>query len=318
MIDLVTIGETMISLVPRVSDNVRYGTEFIMRIAGAESNTAIGVQKLGHTAGWIGRIGNDDFGQYVLRMIRAEGVDTSQVTTDREHQTGIMFKGFSQAFGSYVNYYRDLSAASFMEPSVIHEKYIANARILHLTGITPLLSSSCYKTLRYATGIAKAGRTLISFDPNIRFKLWKEQDHSDMLKEFISLSDILLIGLEEADYLFHENDVDKLVKLLFSSYSLQYIAIKDGKNGAWVSDQKATHYIPPVKCRSIDSIGAGDAFNAGFLSGLLEGRDLEICGKMGGISGAHATESTGDIEGLLSKNDMADILNNNKIHFLSR
>lgn len=314
MIDLVTIGETMVSLVPKSSDPIRYGAEFLMRIAGAESNTAIGVQKLGHRTGWISRLGNDEFGQFILRMIRAEGIDTSQVIFDTEHKTGIMFKGITQNGESNVNYYRDLSATTYLEPSNIDEKSIANAKILHFTGITPILSKSCYLSIKSAIEIAKANDTLISFDPNIRFKLWKDIDHSDIIKEFISLSDIIEIGLEEADYLFHTLDIETIFSTIFSMYQNKYIALKDGKNGAWVSNRTETHFIPPVKCSSVDSVGAGDAFNAGFLSGLLDNKDLITCGTMGGIAGAFATGSYGDIEGLLSKEEMLDILHNRTVH----
>ncbi len=146
--DLVTIGETMVSFVPKNYNSLQYGADFTMRIAGAESNTAIGVRKLGHTAGWISRIGNDEFGQFVLRMIRAEGIDTSQVTVDKEHKTGLMFKSTSPSNETRVIYYRDSSAATYLDPSLISESYIADAKILHLTGITPILSNSCYETLR--------------------------------------------------------------------------------------------------------------------------------------------------------------------------
>ena len=311
--DLVTIGETMVSFVPKNNNSVQYGTDFSMRIAGAESNTAIGVQKLGHSAGWISRVGKDDFGQFILRMIRAEGVDTSQVTMDKEHKTGIMFKATSPSKETRVFYYRDSSAATYLEPALINESYIADTKILHMTGITPILSKSCYETLKYAIKAAKASRTLISFDPNIRFKLWKDQDYSNMMKEFISLSDILLIGLKEAEYLFHNDNIDTICKMMFSLYNLQYVAIKDGSNGALVADKEHCHFIPAVNCKSIDPIGAGDAFNAGFLSGLLDNLDLYTCGRLGGIAGAYATTTWGDIEGLLSKEEMLDILNSKTI-----
>ncbi len=127
------------------------------------------------------------------------------------------------------------------------------------------------------------------------------------------MSDILLIGREEADFLFHSNKIEVIFDRMFSSYNLQYVAIKDGGNGAWVADKEQNHFIPAVKCKSIDSVGAGDAFNAGFLSGLLDNQDLITCGRLGGIAGAYATTTFGDIEGLLSKEEMLDILNNKTI-----
>jgi len=310
LIELVTVGETMISFTPQTSDAIRYGTTYSMRIAGAESNTAIGVQHLGHNTGWISRLSQDDFGHYILRMIRAEGVDTSNIIIDKQHSSGLMFKNISHCGETSVLYYRGDSATTFLHPSDLSSDYIAQAKILHLTGITPILSESCYTTLKKAAEIAKSANTLISFDPNIRRKLWHGVDYTSTILEFIELSDIVLLGLDEAFQLYTTNDYKEIMDTVFSSTTVKYLAIKDGKNGAWVADRKASFFIPPKSCNPVDSIGAGDAFNAGFLSGLLDDLDLETCGKMGGIAGACATETKGDIEGYPDKIQMNNILNN--------
>lgn len=313
MQEFVTIGETMISLVSNNQNPIQYGTNFSMRIAGAESNTAIGVQKLGHQAGWISRIGNDEFGHYLLRMIRAEGIDVSQVSLCSEHKTGIMFKSISMSRDTLITYYRDLSAATYMTPSDINEAYIANAKILHLSGITPILSKSCYETVQCAIEIAKSHGVKISFDPNIRLKLWRNNDYSHIIKDIISKSDIILMGISEANHIFHTDIIENITDTIFTHSHAQHVALKDGKNGAWVANGGELLFIPPVECSSVDSVGAGDAFNAGFLSGILDKKDLKTCGLMGGIAGAYATSTYGDIEGLLSKNEMYEILENRAV-----
>jgi len=307
---LVTIGETMVSFVPQSNELLRYGASLKMYIAGAESNTAIGVQKLGHSASYITRIGDDSFGQFILRMIRAEGVDTSYVKIDTEYPTGIMFKEPLPNRETAVHYYRTDSAASHLNIHDIPEDAIAQAKILHFTGITPILSDSCRQAVFQAIEIAAANGCSISFDPNIRAKLWKINDYSPLMKEIISKSSYLLLGLDEAFTLYDTNDIQELRSIIFSSGNLQYLAIKNGSNGAWVCDNDQILHIPPVSCNCIDPVGAGDAFNAGFISGILKDEPLSVCGSIAAITGARATETPGDIEGMITERDIHNTQNN--------
>ena len=106
-----------------------------------------------------------------------------------------------------------------------------------------------------------------------------------------------LLGLDEADALFGLRDPDAIFDLLFRDGCAQYVAIKDGGNGAWVADKTTREKLPPYPCKPIEPIGAGDGFNAGFLAGILQGRDVVTAGRMGAICGALATQTPGDVEG---------------------
>lgn len=310
MSKLVTIGETMVSFVPQPQENLRFGASLTMRIAGAESNTAIGVCTYGHSVSFITRVGEDCFGQYVLRMIRAEGVDVSGVLTDALHPTGLMFKEPLPGHKTGVHYYRSGSAASYLSPKDLNETLIRQADILHITGITPILSHSCLETVYAALDIAKAGNTLISFDPNIRFKLWNGQDYKNLMLELMRRCDIILTGRDESAYLYDTYEIDNLYQRLFSDCpSLRYLAIKDGADGAWAADRTQLLFVPAADCDCVDPVGAGDAFNAGFLSGLLSDEPLEKCAAIGAVSGARATETIGDIEGFVTRQEMDAILN---------
>lgn len=300
----------MVSFVPHINESLRYGASLKMYIAGAESNTAIGVQRLGHCASFITRVGDDSFGQYILRMIRAEGVDTSYVKIDPEYPTGIMFKEPLPSQETSVHYYRMGSAASHLSIQDISEEAISQAKILHFTGITPILSDSCKQAVFQSMEIAAASQCAISFDPNIRIKLWKQNDYSALMREIIKKSSYLLLGLEEASVLYGTDDIQKLCSTIFATGKLQYLAIKNGSNGAWVCDNDKILHIPPVPCNCIDPVGAGDAFNAGFLSGVLKGESLSVCGSIAAVTGARATETSGDIEGLVTERDIQNTQNN--------
>lgn len=310
MKQLVSIGETMVSLVSHPNESIKYGASLKMRIAGAESNTLIGTRKLGHRASFISKLGKDSFGQFILRMIRAEDVDTSYVSFDCEHSTGIMFKELNSQHDTIVQYYRSNSAAAHLSPTDIPEVAIATADMFHFTGITPILSESCEATIHCALEIASSNNCDISFDPNIRYKLWKNNDYSNLMRQLIQKSNHILLGLSEAKVLYDTDKPEQIMQHIFRSPSIKTVSLKNGANGAWVSDGEKCIFLPPVPCHCIDPIGAGDAFNAGFLSSLLDQKSLEECGYVASLMGAKATESFGDIEGLLLKEELADIMNN--------
>lgn len=301
MLDMITIGETLVAFAPTENIRLRYANGFRMRVAGAESNTAIALQKLGRSTGWISRVGDDEFGAYILAMVRAEGVDTSRVLVDPTHRTGVLFKQPLPGNETEVAYYRDNSAASTLSPQDIDESSIAGAKLLHITGITPALSNSCLATIRYAVEVARKHNIPISFDPNIRRKLWQKEEFVPILLELVAQSNILLLGLDEAQALFGTGEIDQIFDTVFSYPGISHLAVKNGGVGSYVGSGRQYTHIAPYTCHCIDPVGAGDGFNAGFLFGLLEGMSAVDCGKIGNIVGALATETKGDIEGYPSR-----------------
>lgn len=296
MTKLITIGETMAAFTPDSQGPLRYVTGFGVRTAGAESNVAVGLAKLGVSAGWLSRLGKDEFGVFIRNQLRAEGVDCSRVIFDPAHRTGVMFKetgvGETKVF-----YYRENSAASHLSVDDLSEELFDGCEVLHLSGITPVLSDSCRQMTLKAVELAKKAGIMVSFDPNIRRKLWGTTDYVPLIRSITMQSEIVLMGLDEAEVLFGERDVDKILDKLFNEGCAKYVAIKDGGNGAWAADKSTREKIPPYPCKPIEPIGAGDGFNAGFLAGILQGKDVVTAGRMGGICGALATQTPGDVEG---------------------
>ena len=293
---LVTIGETMAAFTPDAAGPLRYVSGFGVRTAGAESNVAVGIAKLGLQAVWMSRLGKDEFGAFIRNQLRGEGVDCSRVIFDPGHRTGVMFKetgvGETKVF-----YYRENSAASHLCPEDLTEELFADAQVLHLSGITPVLSDSCREMTLEAVRMAKKAGVPVSFDPNIRRKLWGERDFVPLIRGLTLDSEIVLLGLEEAEALFGIRDPEEIVRLLREQGCARYVAVKDGGNGAWVADGEKMVKIPPHPCKPVEPIGAGDGFNAGFLAGILLGKDVETAGRMGGVCGALATQTPGDVEG---------------------
>lgn len=296
--DVVTFGETMVLFTPVTTGPLRFATQFTKTIGGAESNVAIGLARLGHQVSWISRLGEDEFGLYVRNFIRGEGVDTSGVTVDSQHPTAVFFKERQIMQETKVYYYRRGSAASFMTPEDLDENLIAQAKVLHLTGITPALSASCRETVEHAIRLAKKYEVKIVFDPNIRLKLWSKQEARTVLNGIASQCDIVMPGLEEGEILTGEATPEGIAEKLLQQ-GAKLVVIKLGERGAfYASADGLQEYVPgfPV-AQVVDPIGAGDGFAAGFISGFLRGWSWREAVSLGNRVGAYAVTVTGDVEG---------------------
>ncbi|MFC4402751.1 sugar kinase [Gracilibacillus xinjiangensis] len=310
--DVVTLGESMILLTPESNGPMRYAATFSRKIGGAESNFAIGLARLGFKTGWISKVGDDEFGRAIISFIRGEGVDVSQVKSDRNAPTGIYFKELRNRTDVRVQYYRNESAASTLSKTDICEEYIAQASYLHITGITPALSESCYEAIKKSMIIAKNNEVKIIFDPNLREKLWTSKEKAkQVMLEIAAQADIVLPGLSEAAYLFGEEEPEVYGSNLLE-LGAEIVILKAGKKGTYYFTKEQSGFVAsfPVD-QVIDPVGAGDGFAAGFTSGLLDGIAIEEAVKRGNAIGAMVTMVNGDVEGLPEKNEIDRFLKPN-------
>ncbi|MEC0297334.1 sugar kinase [Peribacillus frigoritolerans] len=307
--DVVSLGETMILFSPEETGQLRYNRNYSSRVAGAETNTLIGLAKLGYQTGWMSRVGKDELGKRIIASVRGEGVDTSFVKEDESAPTGLFLKERTTVDSSKVFYYRKFSAASKMTPADVEESYIAKAEILYLTGITPALSDSCKETVFHAIKVARNNGVKIVFDPNIRKTLLDEKVGRDMLLEIVAKADIILPGISEGDYLFQTKDC-KQIAAECKRLGAEMAIVKLGEEGAYYSTSKDSGYIEAYPVKTVlDPIGAGDGFAAGVLSGLLDARSIQETVKRGCAIGALATRVSGDIEGLPDREALDEYMN---------
>ncbi len=298
-LDVVTLGESMVLLLAEQPGPMREATTFRRYIAGAESNLAIGVSRLGHAAGWFSRVGDDEFGRAVVFRIRGEGVDTSRVKTDPSGPTGLVIRERRESGPIEQVYYRRESAASRMSPADLDVAYLSGARFLHLTGITPALSESCSQTVFAAADMARAAAVSVVLDPNYRSKLWDPPEAREVLRRLAGHCDILLPGMEEAQLLTGQADPELAARELLS-LGPGLVVIKLGAEGALAVDKDGLVTRAPAQRveRIVDPVGAGDAFAAGLLSGLLRGFGLDEALNLANRCGALAMMSPGDMEAL--------------------
>lgn len=296
-LDLITFGESMVLFSPGEKGPMRHVHSFTKSIAGAESNVAIALSRLGQKVGWFSNLGDDEFGRYIKFMIRGEGVDVSRAKVDTENQTGLVFKELFEHVNPNVYYYRKNSAASYMQPSDLDEDYIRSAKMLHITGITPALSQSAKETTLRAIDIAKEAGVTVSFDPNIRLKLWSLEDAKETILEICQKVDVLFPGIDESEILLGTTDTTEILER-FHAMGVSEIALKLGKEGCIVSDKATSKFIPGYIVENVeDSVGAGDGFAAGYLSSRLKGLTIEEAGDFANGVGAMATLVKGDSEG---------------------
>lgn len=287
----------MVLFNPDATGPLRYVHHFSKSIAGAESNVAIALARLGHQVGWFSKLGNDEFGRYIQAVIRGEGVDVSKTVIDPIANTGLIFKERFAHANPNIYYYRRHSAASNIEISDLDLDYITSCKILHLTGITPALSIKAREAVNYAIEGAKAKGVKISFDPNIRLKLWSPQEARSVLLELAQQADIIFPGVDEGKHLIGIDDPRKITEA-FLEMGCETVAVKLGKKGCYAANREEAHFIEGyIIEKPEDTVGAGDGFAAGFLSGLLRNKSLVDCGKLANAIGAMATLVRGDMEG---------------------
>ncbi|WP_330389097.1 sugar kinase [Alkaliphilus peptidifermentans] len=295
--ELITFGETMVLFNPDSTGPLRYIHNFSKSIAGAESNVAIALARLGHNVGWFSKLGNDEFGRYIQSVIRGEGVDVSRVVTDYEKSTGLLFKERFAHANPNVYYYRRYSAASDISLDDIDIDYIKSSKILHVTGITLALSEKTRETAFKVIEIAKENKCLISFDPNIRLKLWNIKEAKSVILEMAKMADIVFPGADEGRQLLDTEDPIEIGKA-FLNMGSSIVAVKLGKEGCYITGKGQEEFIEGyVIDKPEDTVGAGDGFAAGFLSGILKDYSLIECGKLANAVGAMATLVKGDMEG---------------------
>lgn len=295
-----TLGESMVQLNPTTPGPLRYARTFERHAAGSESNVAIGAVRMGLEAMWVSRVGKDEFGQYLLQTFRGEGVDVSRVVIDESAPTGVYFlqRDFPVSGHSSVIYYRAGSAASRLQPEDVDQEVLGRADALHLSGITLALSQSARRTAFLTAQTARQAEKLVSFDTNLRLKLWSPEDARPHVSEMIGLTDVLFIG--ERDYLHLWGRTPRIPDSLedLQQQGPQWVILKRGERGAvallngQLIDQAA------FSVRVEDKTGAGDALAAAVLAGILQGRDLTHTMRVAVAAAAIVCTVRGDFEAI--------------------
>ncbi|MFE2260315.1 sugar kinase [Streptomyces griseosporeus] len=275
--DVVTLGESMVTFLPTRPGRLADVPSFERSIGGAESNVACMLAAAGHSVRWISRVGADGFGDHLVERIGAYGVDVTHVDRDPHRPTGVYFRtaGERGTDAHEVAYYRAGSAASAMSPADVDLTAARSARILHLSGITAALSPDCLALLLELTAPAP-DRPLISFDVNHRPGLWCSSERgAEVLRELARRADIVFVGADEAREAWGVAGGAEEVRGLLPEPDV--LVVKDGERGATLfgsPGRAPVTFVTAPHVNVVATTGAGDAFAAGFLHATL--RDLPV------------------------------------------
>ncbi|MEH7745707.1 sugar kinase [Neobacillus drentensis] len=296
---IMTVGEPMALFVANQEGSLEKVEQFDRFVAGAEVNFSIGMSRLGHEVTYITQLGMDPFGKNIETFLRQNAIDTTYVTYNANYLTGMQWKekvvsGDPEVFSARKN-----SAASHMDVETIAHLNWDGFDHIHLTGIPPALSAGCREMVYELMKVARERGVQISYDPNLRPGLWADkQEMVQIINDLACRADIVLPGIEEGKLLTGKEDVHEIAAY-YHAAGVKTVVIKLGAAGAFTSSQGEQFYTEgfPVK-KVVDTVGAGDGFAVGVVSGILEGLPLKEAVKRGTAIGALAVMSPGDNDGL--------------------
>ncbi|MGY0402155.1 sugar kinase [Carnobacterium jeotgali] len=309
--DVVLIGEAMGLFSANESGKLDDASYFSKTVAGAEVNVSIGLSRLGMDVELITRLGEDYFGRYILKFLESEGIGTEFVSFDEKSNTGFMLKSKTEEGDPETAYYRKGSAFSELSiEDLIDLVDFKKVKVLHITGIPSAVSRSVRSTIYYLMGKAKESGTFITFDPNLRPALWEDEETmKKVLNELATYADVILPGIEEARILTDLEEPDDIAEFYFEK-GVKYIVIKMGPSGAYVKGVgKEIVFVPGFKAEKVvDTVGAGDGFAVGIISGYLDGLSLEEAAVRANAIGAIQVQNLGDNEGLPDRKTLLDFI----------
>lgn len=300
VLDVLTVGEAMALLMARQPGPLAQAGGFDRATAGAELNVAVGLSRLGYRVGYVSRLGQDSLGRNLLDCMAAEGIATRHVRIDQRYPTGFMLKSMAlDGSDPEVEYFRRGSAASHMSREDMPADAFGQARLLHLTGISPALSAGCRELVLAMAAEARAAGRMVTFDPNLRPRLWQSQAAMvDGVNEVARLADVVMPGLAEGKLLTGHGEAEAIADF-YLARGAQHVVVKLGPQGAYYAGAEGRGTVLGVPVRKVvDTVGAGDGFAVGVISALLEGLPLAAAAARGNAIGARVVQFRGDCEGL--------------------
>ncbi len=309
---VLTIGDAMITMNPLSTGPLRYVTTFERKIGGAELNFAIGCARLGLESRWISRLGNDEFGRVIFNFARGEGIDVSEVQMVNNYPTSVNFKEIRDDGGGKTFYYRHPSPICTLQTDDIKPTLLEDVDLLHLTGVFLAIDPCNLPIVQKLIAIAKDRNIPISFDPNIRLRLWSIEEARNSFEHVLNHTDILLAGLNEINLLTNQHTKEGLASIA-KKYNIRDLVIKDGAKGSMLFRDNQWHSVQAFKVNAIDTVGAGDGFDAGYVYGYLHRLSPEKLLQFANGVGALVTTVSGDNEGLPYLDEVEAFINNDPL-----
>ena len=289
--EIIAIGEPLLEF-----NQVREAdcsTRYLQGFGGDTSNFAVAAARQGARVAYVTRLGADAFGDAFVDLWRDEGIDTSLVVRDPEAPTGIYFVTHSET-GHVFTYYRKGSAASRMTPDDLPAEAVSTARVLHVSAISQAISATACDAVFAAMEAARASGVRVSYDTNLRLKLWDLPRARAVIHESIAMSDVCLPSLDDATELTGLEEPEAIVDDYLSK-GARVVALKLGAEGALVADAGQRHRVPGLRVETLDATGAGDTFGGAFVAMMVAGKDLSEAALYANAAAALSTTGYGAV-----------------------
>ncbi len=288
--DILALGEAMVEF---NQTGEQQGRLYLQGFGGDTSNFSVAAARQGARVGYISALGDDPYGRLLQRLWEAENVDHRAVRVDPAAFTAIYFVTHDER-GHHFSFFRTGSAASRMTPADLPRDLIRAAKVLHVSGISLAISNSASDTVYAAMAVAREAGVQVSFDTNLRLKLWSIERARAVMNDVIGQCDICLPSYDDIVAITGLKDPDALVDHCLR-LGAKVVALKLGEQGALVADAKQRHRITPHPCQPVDATGAGDAFGGAFVHRLLQGDELAQAGRYAAATAALSTEGYGAV-----------------------
>lgn len=314
MAKVVLLGEAMALLIADMVGPLEDVEHFTRSMSGAEVNVAIGLTRLGHDVEYVTRLGDDPFGRYIAKSLSYNKIGTRFIKYDSVYRTGIQLKNLvTDGSDPDAPYYRKGSAASHLSETEVDQINLDNVDLIHITGIPLALSSSTRKATFRLAERARENNILLTFDPNLRPDLWESEDMMiDVINKMAQFVDVILPGDREGKILTNFSK-DFEIAEFYHKLGVKIVVIKNGPRGAFYSDNKKSMKVEGFYVENvIDTVGAGDGFAVGVLSGIIEGKSMFDSVERGNAIGAIQVGQRSDNEGLPTREELTSFMKRNR------
>ncbi len=299
--DIVCFGEPLMEF-----NQIRKGGNYTPAHGGDVSNCAVAAARQGASVGMIAHVGDDTFGRSFIDLWNNENIDTNYIKKSSTAPTGVYFVTHNKD-GHVFDYLRKGSAASKFEPHHIPESYIATSKILHVSGISQAISISACDSVFKAINTAKSYGVLVSYDPNLRTKLWPLERARATIHAAVTLCDIFLPGYEDAAALCGLNEPEDIIHF-YHRLGAPLVALTLGSTGVLVSNKKEMHLVKGRKVKAVDATAAGDTFDGAFLSQLARDVDVFTAAQHANVAASLSVQKYGAVPSIPNYKAVMDIL----------
>lgn len=306
IIDIITIGEGLVEL--SSSQSLEYTDSLDKYFGGDTLTTAVAAARNGSSVGYISKVGNDAFKDFLVGSWAAEGLDVSQIKMLDGHNGVYFVAGHDSGKKEFV-YYRKKTAATMLSAKDIDEDYVKSAKIVYATGITQSLSISAKEAVLRLFSVAKENNVTVAFDPNFDSNFWSKEEAKEAFNEVEDYIDILFLNLKSDSFaLWDINSCDKLIEI-FLDRGVKTVVLKSkDKSGYFVATSSKTTFTPFFSNIKVDTTGAGDAFNGAFLSEIAYGHSPFEAVKVASVVSGLQVRKIGAIKSIPCAKEVKEIM----------